>query len=303
MLSGALLYAHPGIGLVYDGDHTLYYTDLVHVWKVNTKTGEKEIAIPDIHTHELVMDSEGNLYGEHYWYVESEQKFKNYIWKFDPQGNFEKIRGDQYGENQDFSFVRDRNFSSYDIQQNGKLFNIVKRDTTHSFILSRAPLKHPTWKYISADQSFFFADFPDIYRVKNNQIAKIARNIASSRIPFSIQSDQHSIYGIWTDAQNQVYVALYSGRMVKKIDDQGMVSTVLTTGFFWTPVNGVFDNQGDLWLMEAQLNGRIRLRKVPQEDLDDNPSFLLENILLAALGVGLFGLIGMRIRKVRRRNK
>jgi hypothetical protein len=82
-----------------------------------------------------------------------------------------------------------------------------------------------------------------------------------------------------------------------------MVSTVLTTGFFWTPVNGVFDNQGDLWLMEAQLNGRIRLRKVPQEDLDDNPSFLLENILLAALGVGLFGLIGMRIRKVRRRNK
>ena len=90
--------AHPGIGLVYNGNQTIYYTDLTHVWRLNTKTGESEIYLENIHTHELFLDENGNLFGEHYWYEESEEKFKNFIWKVDNNGEFYKVRNDQYGD-------------------------------------------------------------------------------------------------------------------------------------------------------------------------------------------------------------
>ena len=98
--------AHPGIGMVYNGNNTIYYTDLEHIWKLDIATGKSERYLENIHSHELYLDKEGNLYGEHYWYIESEEAFKNFIWKADENGIFQKIREEQYGENNDFSFIR-----------------------------------------------------------------------------------------------------------------------------------------------------------------------------------------------------
>ena len=84
--------AHPGIGLVYDGDRTIYYTDLTHIWKLDIENGEREIAVSDVHSHELCLDQDGNLYGEHYWYDADHQIFKNYLWKLSKRGVFSKIR-------------------------------------------------------------------------------------------------------------------------------------------------------------------------------------------------------------------
>ena len=61
------LKAHPGIGIVMDNEGNVYYTDLTHVWKI-PKEGKLTIAVENVHTHELYLDSNGNLYGEHEWY-------------------------------------------------------------------------------------------------------------------------------------------------------------------------------------------------------------------------------------------
>jgi hypothetical protein len=71
--------AHPPIGLVYDGKNTIYYSDLNHIWKLDTNTGLAIIYKENIHSHQLFLDKQGNLYGEHYWYLEPEGKFQNYI--------------------------------------------------------------------------------------------------------------------------------------------------------------------------------------------------------------------------------
>lgn len=268
LISTSSLIAHPGIGMVYDGDQTIFYTDLEHVWKLNTKTGVSEIMLEDIHTHELFLDKEGNLFGEHYWYVEAEEKFKNYIWKLSSEGVFQKIRNEQYGENEDFGFIRDDNFGSYNIIKSGQDYHIIREDSSGTRVLHRTILNNPTWKYLTDDNELLFVDYPAIYKADKNNVAVVSPDVSASRLPFSIQSDEHNIYGIWTDSNNLIYVAVYGGRLIKRIDQEGIVKKVYRSGFMWSPVNGVFDSENNLWLMECKLNGKIRVVKVSEDDLN-----------------------------------
>lgn len=285
------LQAHPGIGLVYDGDQTIYYTDLTQVWKLNIETGATEVFVKDVHTHELYLDHEGNLYGEHYWYIESEQKFKNFIWRVNKRGEFTKIRSDQYGENEDFSFIRDDSFHSFELRQQNDVYQIIKKDTAQEYILHTAKLNQPTWKYLSNDENLLFVDYPSIYLANRDTLQLISSDVSSKRIPFSMQSDHHNIYGIWTDADENIYAAIYGGRVVKKIDKEGKTKRIVKSSFLWSPVNGIFDKEDNLWLMEARIGGSVRVRKISKSELDQRTSFTLENILILGSLVLLIALV------------
>jgi hypothetical protein len=56
----AVAEAHPGIGIVQDRQRNIFYTDLKQVWKI-APDGRKTVAVPNVHTHELSLDAEGNL--------------------------------------------------------------------------------------------------------------------------------------------------------------------------------------------------------------------------------------------------
>lgn len=284
-------FSHPGIGIVYDGKNTIYYTDLAHVWKLDTETGKSEIYLQNIHTHELYLDKSGNLYGEHYWYLESEEKFKNYIWKVNANGEFHKIRVEQYGENNDFSFIRNNDFTSFEILKVQNTHEIVKRDSLSKTVLLKTELNHPTWKYLTGNEELLFIDYPSIYMASSGKLKLIAKDISSKRFPFSTQSDDHNIYGIWTDKNNSIYVAIYGGREVKKIDKKGNINRILKSDFLWSPVNGVFDKNGNLWLMECKIGGKIRVRKINQSDIENNASFVVENSIFTLILLSLLILI------------
>ena len=59
--------SHPGVGIVMDSKGDVYFTDLKHVWKL-APDGKKNIVVSNVHTHELWIDANDNLYGEHLWY-------------------------------------------------------------------------------------------------------------------------------------------------------------------------------------------------------------------------------------------
>jgi len=287
------LQAHPGIGLVYDGDQTLYYTDLNHVWELNTKTGEAHIYIENIHTHELALDAEGNLYGEHYWYVESQEQFWNYIWVKPKDSPLEKIRGDLEGENEDFSFVRDSGFASYTIRPNNGRYEIVRTDSVRQHSWHKVDLNRPGWPFVSPGGKLYFSDYPRLYAATPEGVEIITEDLSSSRFPFSLQDKTHHIYGIWQDMADAVYVALYGGRQVVRINPEKKIERVLKTGLSWSPVNGIFDKENHLWLMEARLDGVVRVRKISMTQLMPGSSFGTENIvlllaLLVILGIILF---------------
>ena len=295
LMASEVLFAHPGIGLVYDGHRYIYYTDLNHIWKLNTESGEREIVLQDVHSHELFLDKMGNLFGEHYWYDATKESFKNYIWKLDSKKNFSIIREEISGENTDFGFVRDSLYRSYSIEQTKGQFSIIGKDSTHSEILHSADLQKPGWKYINRHGALYFTDTQSLYVFQKDQLLKLASNLASSRFPFSFQADDHNLYGIWQSADKNIFLANYGGRLVKRINQQGEVTNVLKSDFFWSPVNGVFDKDQQLWLMESSVLGQVRLRKVKGTLKPISRPFLLENIFITLFVLffisGLYDLI------------
>jgi len=53
--------AHPGWGIVVDTPDNVLYTDLKQVWQIGAD-GSKTIIVPDVHSHELYLDSRGVLH-------------------------------------------------------------------------------------------------------------------------------------------------------------------------------------------------------------------------------------------------
>jgi hypothetical protein len=66
-------YAHPGVGIVKDSKGNIYYTDLKQVWKITN--GKRAVVVPDVHTHELYIDVNDNLFGEGGYYDDQADKF------------------------------------------------------------------------------------------------------------------------------------------------------------------------------------------------------------------------------------
>src|SRR5262245_19545380 len=78
--------AHPGVGIVQDSRENVFYTDLKQVWKI-APDGTKSVAVAGVHTHELCLDSDDNLYGEHLWYEgDATQKWGHRVWRLKPDG-------------------------------------------------------------------------------------------------------------------------------------------------------------------------------------------------------------------------
>lgn len=83
--------AHRGVGIVMDSRGTVFYTDLSQVWKIEPG-GRKTVAVANVHTHELYLDGDDNLYGEHLWYEgEATDRGGHYVWKRHADGKLERI--------------------------------------------------------------------------------------------------------------------------------------------------------------------------------------------------------------------
>src|SRR5687768_15883654 len=81
-------FGHPGVGIVRDRQGNVFYTDLTHVWRI-TPAGRKSIVVRDVHTHELAIDSLGNVYGEDSRYLgsgEGDDRWRTRIWRLGPDG-------------------------------------------------------------------------------------------------------------------------------------------------------------------------------------------------------------------------
>lgn len=102
-----LAYAHPGVGIVKDSKDNIFFTDLHQVWKI--RNGVKTVAVPNVHTHELYIDNNDNLFGESGYYDDKAVKFYHYLWVLRPNGQVDTVVGmkEEYVQ-QDFSLARDK---------------------------------------------------------------------------------------------------------------------------------------------------------------------------------------------------
>jgi len=274
--------AHPGIGIVKDMKGNIYYTDLEHVWK-RLANGKKEIAVRGVHTHDLFMDANDNLFGQHSWYYgEAQDKWGHYVWRLNANGKLDTIitpREGFYIEN--FSFAQDSHGSSFWIK-NGKEEQLMKTFSDgRSIVLSSGNFKDVQWMRIF-NNTLYYVQYGDIFKFANGVVTPFVKNISGT-------GTHNSIFGIWNDASNNLYVANTHKRNIQKIDSSGLVRDFYTSKDDWLITGGLFDKQNKLWVIES-LKYETRIREIDPEKkknlkINSKNKFSIATIALSALGL------------------
>jgi hypothetical protein len=266
----SLAFSHPGIGIVKDSRGNIYYTDLKQIWKISTQ-GVKTVVVRGVHSHEIAIDANDNLYGEHLWYNgEALDTWGHYAWRLGSNGRLDTLIGPREGFLDDYSFRRDAAGNMYWIQQ-WKTARFKKRTIDGQVIvMAEKDLDKIGWMHVTAKGKIYFTDRKDLYQLdQQGNIRELAKK------PAGKSSSPGSLWGIWTDDSNNIYVADMDSKKVIRIEESGKQTTVLKTSGAWFPLSGVFGNDGSLWLMEGNYANEVRVRRIEKTALAssfDGPS-------------------------------
>lgn len=276
-------HAHPGVGIVIDSRGNLFYTDLEQVWRI-AANGATGIAVPNVHTHELYLDAQDNLYGEHLWYNgETLKTWGSRVWKRSPDGRVVDVVPSHPAFNDAYSFVRDGTGNMYIARRDRNTIEKCgappsgwpdrrrpggksgRRDAGGTAggdagvpctQLARAPFHDIRWMTVTRGGTLYLIDVVDLVRITpDGKVTIIARDLSGKR-------EKHQVMGVWTDSSENVYVADYANRAVKRIDRRGKVEIIERSTFPWSPTGGTFAKNGDLWLLEATFTNSVRVRRV-----------------------------------------
>lgn len=258
-----ILFAHPGPGIVKDKRGNIFYTDLKQIWKISAD-GKRSVVVPGVHSHELFMDADNSLYGEHLWYNgDDKNTWGYYYWKLNSNARLDTLSGPNEGFPEGYSFCRDSMGNQYWAER-WKISRIKKKSPEGVITtLVSGKFNDIRWMHVTPRGHLYFTDEIDLYEVDSSgRLSLLVKNLAEAPSLLSTSSKKHSIFGIWHDQRENIYAAVYSIKTVKKITPEGKVSDFSFSIFPWAPVGGVFDDQGNLWLLESSITNETRVRKI-----------------------------------------
>lgn len=294
-------WAHPGIGIVKDSKGVIYYTDLKQVWKIEPN-GKKQVVVPGVHTHELYIDSLDRLFGEHLWYNgERLDTWGHYVWRLDPNGVMDTVIGPEAGFLENYSFVRDAKGNMYWVERfTVSRFKKKAPDGTIA-TLTEGKYKDVRWLHATPAGVLYFIDLANLYKIDpSGKISLLAKDVSQKSLAFAGTGRAHMLFGIWTDKQDNVYVANYSGQVIKRIKPDGTIENVASSKAPWGPTGGVFDDENNLWVLECSYTNDVRVRKVAPSELgrQQRGTMVFYNYLLPFLmGVSILVLVFLLLRK------
>ena len=278
VLSCAQAAAHPGWGIVVDSKGNVFYTDLKQVWKIEP-SGKKSVAVADVHTHELRLDAQDNLYGEHLWYQAEGEKWWHRVWKLAPDGKLTEVvatrelkAADFSGQVRDFSFVADRAGNVFWVRDQ---VTVMRRATDGTItaiaggsasapgsMSSNEGFTRLDRMAIGPDGALYLLDGGRLCRVAaDGAVTTLARGLDERSVSMFEVSPQHRLMGLGVDAEGNVYVANYSARQVKKVGTDGKVTVFLRAHLPWSPT-GVAVSDAIVYVLEYTVRS-ARVRKVP----------------------------------------
>ena len=257
--------AHPGVGIVMDRRGNVFYTDLARVWKIGAD-GRKTVAVASVHTHELWLDHEGSLYGEHLWYEGDATKRWGYrVWRRSPDGTVTDVLPARSGFRSDYSFVRDAGGASYWFEREHKPPRFRKRSAggVASTLAECASCRDVRWMTAAADGTVYFVDRTDLHEISPAGVIRLrAAHLGRRTATHPQAGDRHIVMGLWTDGARGVYAAIYGAGEVKRIAPDGRVTVVARSRFPWSPSGGMIAPNGDLWILEYSVTNAARARRI-----------------------------------------
>jgi len=263
ILISTFCYAHPGIGIVCDSRDNIFYSDLANVYKISN--GRTSIAVANVHTHELYLDENDILYGEHVSYQPGTEKFYHYLWRLTPDGDLDTVVDlSQAYIKHDFSLARDRQGNEYYLRLKDTQ-RLYKRDVSgRENVFATGNFAGIKWLHPQHDGSLLLVSDNNVLRITaTGSTVVLARNIGNSKPSFAFCEDNITIWGAWEDHNRNVYVAVFSDQAIKQITPKGEVSVRYTSTGKWSPTHGVFDKKGKLWVLECSDKNEIRVVLAP----------------------------------------
>jgi hypothetical protein len=254
---GLCALAHPPVSVVIDVRGNVYYSDLAQVWRL-APNGTKQVVVPRVHAHELYLDSQGNLFGEHLWYEgEKIDKWGYYVWKRTPDGRVTLIVPRSEGFLGNYSFARDRNGTMYFAAgpEQSRRNEVWWRASSGRLSVMARGFRDIRWMHATPSGTVFLVDDGDLVRIKGGRVTRLAPKLGR-------RGDRHALMGIWSDPAENAYVADMKHREVKRISPDGSVKTIAESTFPWSPTGGAFAPNGDLWLLETSVTSSIRVRRI-----------------------------------------
>jgi hypothetical protein len=259
-----LLHAHPGVGIVKDSKGNIFYTDLQQVWRISN--GIRKVVIPNVHTHELYIDKNDNLYGQNEIYDATSEKFHHYLWVYRPTGKLDTVVGMKEAYiDPDFSLARDIHGNEYYTKQflkNPNSEHIYRKSPDgKETIYASGHFKGVKWLHPQQSGNLLYALHNNIYKVDTNGAVQLVKEGIGSITPsFAFSKNNITLWGLWEGKNQDIYVAAFSDQAVKKIDSNGSVSVYYRSKDNWTPLHGVFDNEHRLWVLEGSDKNEVRVQ-------------------------------------------
>ena len=122
------------------------------------------------------------------------------------------------------------------------------------------------WMTISEKGNLYLVDKFDIKKITpDGKVDVLAKNINERKRSQFTVGEPHSIMGLWTDSSENVYVAIYGARMVKKIAPDKKITVIAETPMRWSPTGGLTAPNGDLWLLEYSPMNEVRVELIAKD--------------------------------------
>ena len=225
ILSAAPLSAHPGTGIVTDRQGNVFYTDLVHVWRISPD-GRKSIVVRDVHTHELAIDANGRLYGEDSQYLGGD-RYRHRVWRRDPDGRMHDVVPWTDGFWRQYGFVTDARGAMYWTYCPDKTCTIQTR--VGAGAVAAVKQKKPF-----DDRVNWIAAAPGggLYVIDGGALKLLSPGGDLRTIAGSL-GGEHAM-GMLPEG-NTVLVAVYGRRAVVRVAHTGKLDVVATTPRPWGP--------------------------------------------------------------------
>lgn len=250
-------HAHPGIGIVRDSQGNIYYTDLIHVWRI-TPEGQKSIVVREVHTHELSIDAEDNLYGEDLRYSgEATNRWTNRIWKRSRTGIIMDVVPVQEGHRNNYGFAQDRFGNQYWIYHEPSQ-TFVRRRTMGGSLATLKPdreLGILNWVAVSPDGK-------SLYLCSNREVFTMTQNGHVETLLADDNRGRHTVMGLAPQPDGSVYMADFGQQAVKKISKAGQVTIVAAIPDPWSPSGVCLAPDGTLWILEYSDRNEARVRSI-----------------------------------------
>jgi len=265
--------AHPGWGLEVSETGDVYFTDLVHVYRIDAQ-GKTHIHVPDVHSHDLSLSPDGTLYGTHEWYDPNSETFKRTYWKVDQEGSrtavdpAEALRwlgviidGKAVMPHADLH----QQYTTFLYESNGPASQPLYR---HPMGSADGELDQARWG-VFADWTITpqFTYFTTGGQVKSLNNRQQVTTVIGEEQGHAYTDDSFSrLLGIDVDADQHIYLADHEARKFLRFDGQKM-TVIAEAGWSWT-ATGINHHARGIYLLEYNRwpwSGAVRVRRIDDD--------------------------------------